>query len=205
MSATARIDDLLDLDALLTPEDKELRETVRRFGEQRLRPHIAEWFEAGEVPVRELAADLGKLGILGMHLEGYGCGGSTATAYGLGLPGARGGRQRSAQPGVGAGLAGDVRHPPARQRGAARAVAARDGHRRRHRLFRADRARLRLQPRRHAHHGTARRLRLDPQRFEDVDHQRLGRRRRGRVGPRRGRCARLPGARRDEGIHRHAT
>jgi glutaryl-CoA dehydrogenase len=83
MSATARIDDLLDLDALLTPEDKELRETVRRFGEQRLRPHIAEWFEAGGVPVRELASDLGKLGVLGMHLEGYGCGGSTATAYGL--------------------------------------------------------------------------------------------------------------------------
>ncbi len=74
---------MLDLDALLTPEDKELRETIRRFGEQRLRPHIAEWFEAGEVPVRELASDLGKLGVLGMHLEGYGCGGSTATAYGL--------------------------------------------------------------------------------------------------------------------------
>ena len=83
MSATASIDDLLDLDSLLTPEDIELRQTVRRFGEQRLRPHIAEWFEAGEVPVRELAADLGKLGVLGMHLEGYGCGGSTATAYGL--------------------------------------------------------------------------------------------------------------------------
>ena len=83
MSATARINNLLDLDALLTPEDKELRETIRRFGEQRLRPHIAEWFESGEVPVRELAADLGKLGILGMPLEGYGCGGSTATAYGL--------------------------------------------------------------------------------------------------------------------------
>src|SRR3954452_16495519 len=83
MSATAPIDDLLDLDALLTPEDKELRETIRRFGEQRLRPHIAEWFEAGEVPVRELAADLGKLGILGMHLEGYGCGGSAPPAYGL--------------------------------------------------------------------------------------------------------------------------
>ena len=78
-----RIEDLLDLDSLLTPEDIELRQTVRRFGEQRLRPHIAEWFEAGEVPVRELAADLGKLGVLGMHLQGYGCGGSTATAYGL--------------------------------------------------------------------------------------------------------------------------
>jgi glutaryl-CoA dehydrogenase len=78
-----RLEDLLDLDTLLTPEDIELRQTVRRFGEQRLRPHIADWFEAGEVPVRELAADLGKLGLLGMHLKGYGCGGSTATAYGL--------------------------------------------------------------------------------------------------------------------------
>src|SRR5882757_7637999 len=78
-----RIEDLLDLDSLLTPEDIELRQTVRRFGEQRLRPHIADWFEAGQVPVRELAADLGKLGVLGMHLKGYGCGGSTAIAYGL--------------------------------------------------------------------------------------------------------------------------
>src|ERR1700754_4245562 len=83
MSATSRIDDLLDLDSLLTPEDIELRQTVRRFGEQRLRPQIADWFETGEVPVRELASDLGKLGLLGMHLKGYGCGGSTATAYGL--------------------------------------------------------------------------------------------------------------------------
>ena len=78
-----KIADLLDIDAMLAPEDIELRNTVRRFGEQRLRPHIAEWFEAGEVPARELAADFGKLGLLGMHLTGYGCGGSTATAYGL--------------------------------------------------------------------------------------------------------------------------
>jgi glutaryl-CoA dehydrogenase len=79
----AKIADLLDIDAMLAPEDIELRNTVRRFGEQRLRPHIADWFEAGEVPARELAADFGKLGLLGMHLTGYGCGGSTATAYGL--------------------------------------------------------------------------------------------------------------------------
>ena len=77
------LDDLLELDSLLSPEDIELRQTVRRFGEQRLRPFIAEWFETGEVPVRELASDFGKLGLLGMHLKGYGCGGSTATAYGL--------------------------------------------------------------------------------------------------------------------------
>ncbi|BBY14549.1 acyl-CoA dehydrogenase family protein [Mycolicibacterium litorale] len=80
---TVRIDDLLDTDAMLDPEERELRQTVRRFGEQRLRPHVADWFEAGEVPVRELASEFGKLGLLGMHLEGYGCGGSSATAYGL--------------------------------------------------------------------------------------------------------------------------
>jgi glutaryl-CoA dehydrogenase len=80
---TVRIDDLLDTDAMLAPEERELRQAVRRFGEQRLRPHVGEWFEAGEVPVRELASEFGKLGLLGMHLEGYGCGGSTATAYGL--------------------------------------------------------------------------------------------------------------------------
>jgi glutaryl-CoA dehydrogenase len=83
MGTAARIEDLLDVDSLLSAEEIELRNTVRRFGEQRLRPHVAEWFEAGEVPARELAADLGKLGLLGMHLKGYGCGGSTATAYGL--------------------------------------------------------------------------------------------------------------------------
>jgi len=83
MGTAARIEDLLDVDSLLADEEIELRNTVRRFGEQRLRPHIADWFEAGDVPARKLAADFGKLGLLGMHLKGYGCGGSTATAYGL--------------------------------------------------------------------------------------------------------------------------
>lgn len=80
---TAPLENLLDTDAMLAPEELELRATVRRFGEQRLRPHVAEWFESGQVPVRELASEFGKLGLLGMHLKGYGCGGSTATAYGV--------------------------------------------------------------------------------------------------------------------------
>ena len=83
MGTPVKVDDLLDIDSLLTAEDIELRGTVRRFGQERLRPHIADWFETTDVPVRELAADFGKLGLLGMHLTGYGCGGSTATAYGL--------------------------------------------------------------------------------------------------------------------------
>ncbi|MDT7764994.1 MAG: glutaryl-CoA dehydrogenase [Mycobacterium sp.] len=45
-----RIEDLLDLDSLLTPEDIELRQTVRRFGEQRRRTHVADWFETGPDP-----------------------------------------------------------------------------------------------------------------------------------------------------------
>jgi glutaryl-CoA dehydrogenase len=83
MVTAARIEDLLDIDSLLAPEEIELRSTVRRFGEQRLRPQVADWFESADVPARELLADFGKLGLLGMHLKGYGCGGSTATAYGL--------------------------------------------------------------------------------------------------------------------------
>lgn len=80
---TATVDSLLDLDSLLSPEDLELRSMVRKFGDQRLRPHITEWFETAHVPVRDLAVEIGGLGLLGMHLTGYGCGGSTATAYGL--------------------------------------------------------------------------------------------------------------------------
>lgn len=80
---TASIDNLLGTDDLLSAEDIELRTMVRQFGEQRLRPFIAEWFESGSVPVREIATEVGKLGLLGMHLTGYGCSGSTATAYGL--------------------------------------------------------------------------------------------------------------------------
>jgi len=82
-SGAAMIDSLLDLDSLLSPEELDLRSMVRKFGEQRLRPNITEWFDTGHVPVRDLAIEFGKLGLLGMHLRGYGCGGSTATAYGL--------------------------------------------------------------------------------------------------------------------------
>jgi glutaryl-CoA dehydrogenase len=80
-SATRSLD-LLDLDALLGDEERAIRDTVRRFCDERLRPHVAGWFETGELPVRELAVELGELGVLGMHLEGHGCAGTSATAYG---------------------------------------------------------------------------------------------------------------------------
>ena len=74
--------DLLALDSQLSGEDRLVRDTVRRFADEQLRPHIADWFDAGMLP-RELAGELGKLGLLGMHLTGYGCAGSTAVQYGL--------------------------------------------------------------------------------------------------------------------------
>ncbi len=74
---------LLDTDSLLSEEDRAIRDTVRGFVDDRLRPELAGWYERGEVPVRDLALEFGKLGLLGMHLEGYGCAGTSATAYGL--------------------------------------------------------------------------------------------------------------------------
>src|ERR687893_2321680 len=75
--------DFLRLDALLSDEERMIRDTVRAYVREQLLPNVAEWFEAGALPSRELARGLGELGLLGMHLEGYGCAGSSAVAYGL--------------------------------------------------------------------------------------------------------------------------
>ncbi|MFE3321520.1 acyl-CoA dehydrogenase family protein [Nocardia sp. NPDC059195] len=77
------VEELFAIDPLLSQEEREIRDTVARFGERRLRPHLADWFEEGTFPAREIAPELGKLGLLGMHLDGYGCAGASATAYGL--------------------------------------------------------------------------------------------------------------------------
>ena len=74
---------LLDLDALVGEEERAIRDTVRQLVDERLRPEIAGWYERGDTPVRELALEFGSLGLLGMHLTGYGCAGTSATAYGL--------------------------------------------------------------------------------------------------------------------------
>jgi glutaryl-CoA dehydrogenase len=75
--------ELLDLDGTLSAEDRDMRAVVRQVVDELVRPHVATWYEEGRVPVRELAAEFGKLGLLGMHLSGYGCAGASATAYGL--------------------------------------------------------------------------------------------------------------------------
>jgi glutaryl-CoA dehydrogenase len=75
-------DDLLGLETLLTQEERLIRDSVRDFVRGRVLPGLEEWFEKGEFP-REMAREIGDLGLLGMHLEGYGCAGSSATSYGL--------------------------------------------------------------------------------------------------------------------------
>ena len=74
--------DFLALDALLSDEERLIRDTVRGFVSDRILPDIAEWFEAGVFP-RELPREMGKLGFLGMHLAGYGCAGTSSVSYGL--------------------------------------------------------------------------------------------------------------------------
>ncbi|MEU4566930.1 acyl-CoA dehydrogenase family protein [Micromonospora sp. NPDC023956] len=71
------------IDALVDDDTRELQAAVRGFVDRRIRPHIAAWYEEGHLPVRDLARELGQLGVLGMHLEGYGCAGTSAVAYGL--------------------------------------------------------------------------------------------------------------------------
>jgi glutaryl-CoA dehydrogenase len=74
---------LFGTDSLIGEEDRAIRDTVHRFVEEKIKPELAEWYEAGALPVRDLAKELGSLGLLGMHLQGYGCAGTSATAYGL--------------------------------------------------------------------------------------------------------------------------
>ena len=74
--------DLLRVDDQLTADERLVRDTVRTFAAERAAPYVADWFEAGTLP-RELAPELGKLGMLGMHLTGYGCAGMGSIAYGV--------------------------------------------------------------------------------------------------------------------------
>lgn len=74
--------DLVDAAGQVKADDKSIQETVARFADERLRPNIGSWFQAGQFPP-ELAQEFGELGVLGMHLTGYGCAGMSATSYGL--------------------------------------------------------------------------------------------------------------------------
>ena len=77
--------DPIALDHLLSDEERDIRDTVRRWVGKRVMPEIQEWFETGELPSRDLALEVGQLGFLGMHLEGYGTAGASAVMYGLAI------------------------------------------------------------------------------------------------------------------------
>ncbi len=74
--------DFLAVDADLSAEERDIRDAVRDYAAAELSPRIAEWYESNTLP-RDIAKGLGALGLLGMHLEGYGCAGTNATSYGL--------------------------------------------------------------------------------------------------------------------------
>lgn len=74
--------DLLAVDHLLTPDERDIQLIVRDFVKLRVEPNIAGWYERGDVDLG-LLREAGALGLLGMHLEGYGCAGTNAVSYGL--------------------------------------------------------------------------------------------------------------------------
>ncbi|WP_347977385.1 acyl-CoA dehydrogenase family protein [Microbacterium sp. ProA8] len=82
LDALRAASDILGIDALLTADERGVRDRVRALVDAEIRPHIADWFDRGHFPV-ELAPSLGRLGVLGMTLDGYGCPGRTAVEYGL--------------------------------------------------------------------------------------------------------------------------
>jgi len=86
MTPPTKVDplDLAGIDDVLTTEEKAVRASVRQLCASVVDPYVADWFEAGELPnLRELAKEFGAMGLLGMHLEGYGCAGMSAVDYGL--------------------------------------------------------------------------------------------------------------------------
>jgi glutaryl-CoA dehydrogenase len=83
MSRTPDPHDFLDLDAGLAEEERAIRDAVRAYAKDNLLDHVADWYETGALPAAELAKEFGSLGLLGMHLEGYGCAGTSAVAYGI--------------------------------------------------------------------------------------------------------------------------
>ncbi|GAA4789010.1 acyl-CoA dehydrogenase family protein [Actinomycetospora chlora] len=82
MAAAPDPSDFLAVDDDLTAEERDIRDAVRDYAAAELAPRIAEWYESNTLP-RDIAKGLGSLGLLGMHLEGYGCAGTNATSYGL--------------------------------------------------------------------------------------------------------------------------
>ncbi|NYE18520.1 alkylation response protein AidB-like acyl-CoA dehydrogenase [Microbacterium immunditiarum] len=82
LDALRAASDILGIDALLTAEERAVRDRVRAFVDAEIRPHIADWFDRAVFPA-DLVPELGRLGVLGMTIEGHGCPGASAVDYGL--------------------------------------------------------------------------------------------------------------------------
>ena len=83
MSRTIDPLDFVDVRSTLSEEERAITDTVREYVNEKIIDKVGEWFENAEFPAREIAPELGKIGLLGMHLEGYGCAGTNAVSYGL--------------------------------------------------------------------------------------------------------------------------
>jgi glutaryl-CoA dehydrogenase len=77
------IQDLLGIDATLSDTERDIRAATKQLVDDLVRPHIAGWYAEGSIPARKLALQFGEAGLLGMHLDGYGCAGASAVEYGL--------------------------------------------------------------------------------------------------------------------------
>ena len=80
---TTTLNELFAVDRLFDEDELAIAGTVRDYVKRDIAPSLAQWYEEGRIPARELARGLGELGVLGMHLDGYGCAGTSAKAYGL--------------------------------------------------------------------------------------------------------------------------
>lgn len=83
MNTTLDPSDFLQVDAQLTDEERAIRDVVRDYARTELAPHISQWYEDGSIPARDLAKSFAALGLMGMHLQGHGCAGTSAMAYGI--------------------------------------------------------------------------------------------------------------------------
>ena len=185
----AKLDPLdpLAIESLLDGEERLIRDTVREYVRTRFLPTVAEHYEAGTFDAG-IARELGELGLLGMHLEGYGCTGSTATAYGLACleleAGDSGLRSFCSVQGS---LSMFAIHRWGSEEQKERWLPAMASGEKLG-CFGLTEPDVGLEPGRDAHPRAPRRRGLDPRREQDVDHQRDGLRRRGRLGAnRRGR------------------
>ena len=194
--------DFLAIDSLLSDEQLLLRDTVRRWVDERVLPHVGDWFERGTFPAETVGPELGALGLLGMHLDGYGCAGAGATDYGLACL-----ELEAGDSGVRSFMSvqGSLAMFPIRAYGSEEqrqqwlpAMAAGEAIG----CFGLTEPDAGSDPGRHANPGAPRRLRLDPPRHQDVDHERLDRPCRRRLGADRRRRAGLRGADRHAGLRR---